>query len=284
MNEISILSHLRHPNLVLFLGACTEGGKLILLSEFMDGGNLEEFVSQHGRVPFKSMLSWSQDLGQALCFLHNCSPKIIHRDLKPANLLLTQGRLKVADFGLSSGYYAMQGGQAGYVMTGMTGSIRYMAPEVSNVDCDGKSAYNENVDIYSTAMIMWYMCVGERPFGDLNCELVTVGTCKGLRPDLSSIQSRKGPVGPMMAEIISRCWAADPNERWSAQELVRAVREARLVLAKKGRLKQTMRKVKAMKSRLSTAAASAMRLLSFTSPEPPVAERDKGHHPRSASF
>eukprot|EP00286_Rhodomonas_abbreviata_P020983 CAMPEP_0181301042 /NCGR_PEP_ID=MMETSP1101-20121128/7212_1 /TAXON_ID=46948 /ORGANISM="Rhodomonas abbreviata, Strain Caron Lab Isolate" /LENGTH=416 /DNA_ID=CAMNT_0023406319 /DNA_START=79 /DNA_END=1329 /DNA_ORIENTATION=- len=286
VNEIAILSHLRHPNLVLFLGACTEAGGLILLSEFMDGGNLEDFILRtrrkegvSGRISMKTVLSFSQDLGQALCFLHNCNPKIIHRDLKPANLLLTQGRLKVADFGLSSVYHSTVT-QNGYVMTGMTGSLRYMAPEVLNVDSQGKSTYNEKVDIYSAGMIMWFMCMGERPFGDLSGELVTVGTCKGLRPDVSSIQSRKGVVGAMMAAIVEKCWATNPDERLSGDELARAVKEARVALANRSSLTKTMKR---FRHRFSTVAASTIRIFASSPEVSPVAEKDRPQHPSAVS-
>ena len=145
VHEISVLSHLRHPNLVLFLGAVLQQDNVILLNEYMDGGNLEEFVTQlkkrhagsRAHVPRKQCARWGIDLGQALTFLHACSPPVIHRDLKPANLLLSSdGRLKVGDFGLSSAHRRGVAGDS-YVMTGRTGTIRYMAPEAMLVDEQG---------------------------------------------------------------------------------------------------------------------------------------------------
>jgi serine/threonine protein kinase len=145
VHEISVISHLRHPNLVLFLGAVLQQDTVILLNEFMDGGNLEECVSNlktrhagsRAHVPRKHCAKWGIDLGQALTFLHACNPPVIHRDLKPANLLLSaEGRLKVGDFGLSSA--TRRGAMGGsYIMTGRTGTIRYMAPEAMLIDEDG---------------------------------------------------------------------------------------------------------------------------------------------------
>jgi len=67
---------------------------------------------------------------QALCFLHNCNPVIIHRDLKPANLLLDDHmKLKVCDFSLSRSMKRSKLSNP-YKMTGCTGTVRYMAPEV----------------------------------------------------------------------------------------------------------------------------------------------------------
>lgn len=109
------------------------------------------------RVTRKQCARWGIDLAQAITFLHGCSPQVIHRDLKPANLLLcSNGVLKVGDFGLSSARHQQVsvGGET-YVMTGCTGTIRYMAPEAMLIDEDGNSSYNEKVDCYSAAMVMW---------------------------------------------------------------------------------------------------------------------------------
>lgn len=77
-------------------------------------------------------------------------------------------------------------------MTGLTGTLRYMAPEVMLLDADGFSSYDEKVDVYSAASIVWYLCMGEHPFGDLKTETVMKGVCQGLRPDLFSVERRNG--------------------------------------------------------------------------------------------
>jgi len=230
VHEISVLSHLRHPNLVLFLGAVLQQDNVILLNEYMDGSNLEEFVTQlkkrragsRAHVPRKQCARWGIDLGQAITFLHACNPPVIHRDLKPANLLLSSdGRLKVGDFGLSSTHRRGVVGDS-FVMTGRTGTIRYMAPEAMLVDEQGYSNYNENVDCYSAAMVLWYMCMADRPFGDLDADLIMAGAANGLRPELSSIERRHGK---NMSDAIKSCWEADPAKRSSAEQLLDSMRE-----------------------------------------------------------
>jgi len=230
VHEISVMSHLRHPNLVLFLGACIEHDDIILLNEYMDGGNLEEYVlalkgrhvGQLARVPRKNCARWGVHLAQALTFLHGCDPPVIHRDLKPANLLLcSQGYLKVADFGLSSARHRTMLSSTAYVMTGRTGTIRYMAPEAMMVDDDGNSCYNENVDCYSAAMVMWYICMSDKPFGELDADLIMAGAANGLRPDLASIERRHGQ---HMADTIRMCWDGNPAKRASADTLLERMR------------------------------------------------------------
>mmetsp|Transcript_49126 Transcript_49126/g.76621 ORF Transcript_49126/g.76621 Transcript_49126/m.76621 type:complete len:395 (+) Transcript_49126:580-1764(+) len=177
INEISTVSHLRHPNLVLFLGAVTVKEPLLILSEFMAGGSLEDRMVMkrkelgHFWRPNRSQAyRWMMDLSRAVCFLHNCTTPIIHRDLKPGNLLLTDDdRLKVSDFGLSKTLKKVKEDGTPYTMTGNTGTKRYMAPEVvlSNPH------YDEKVDIYSMAMIFYFIVKGERPFEHTDPDLIT---------------------------------------------------------------------------------------------------------------
>jgi len=231
-NEIQILSHLRHPNLVLFLGACLndKGGVICLVSEYMEGGTLEGLYHREATAlghpycpPRKQVLAWAQDLSQALCFLHNCDHPVIHRDIKPANLLLCRGILKVGDFSLSRATGTHERNKA-YRMTGRTGTMRYMAPEVMMMESDGCSSYDEKVDIYSAACIMWFMCMGEKPFGNLPAVTVMEGVTRGLRPDLYSVEHKHGRD---MAELISNGWAMDPRDRMSGEEMVARVKMAR---------------------------------------------------------
>ncbi|KAJ1470080.1 kinase-like domain-containing protein [Baffinella frigidus] len=107
ISELSTISHLRHPNLVLFLGACTREGPLIILNEYLPGGNLEDYLNSRPRargsykVKLSVALGWGLDLARAICYLHNCNSAVVHRDLKPENLLLADDlRLKISDFGL----------------------------------------------------------------------------------------------------------------------------------------------------------------------------------------
>lgn len=219
VNEISILSRLRHPNLVMFLGACTIGEPLVILSEYMPGGNLEDYLSKRkydnkkkpSPLPGKNIYRWSVELARALCFLHNCTPPIIHRDLKPANLLMDEcGHLKVGDFGLSK-VRELASVSGSYTMTGNTGSYRYMAPEVFK----NSPEYDEKVDIYSTAMIIWYIAMDQRPFDRVPADRVAHEAChSGLRPSLESVRPRLPAPCPMCSTsrspAIPRSWPRRP--------------------------------------------------------------------------
>lgn len=242
INELSTISHLRHPNLVLFLGACTRERPLILASEFLSGGNLEEWTKlqlqskprSKGRAPVDVALGWCIDLARAVCYLHNCTTPVIHRDLKPANLLLTDDlRLKVSDFGLSKTLQKNQKGGV-YQMTGNKGTIRYMAPEVIRSDPE----YNEKVDLYSSGMIFWYIATGSQPFAEIEVDhIAEFAARKKIRPPLDDVSNR---FLPQMSQLISRCWDDEPALRPSGDVVVEElelISQSALLKAKKDKSK-----------------------------------------------
>jgi serine/threonine protein kinase len=206
----------------MFLGACTIGEPLLILSEHMRGGNLEDYLiknrknpGQPWRPPLKLVARWSTELTRAICFLHNCTPIVIHRDLKPANLLLNEdGHLKVGDFGLCKVKRGVEKVEGTYMMTGKTGSMRYMAPEVFHDDPN----YDEKVDIYSMAIIYWYMAMGERPFDRVPANVVAQQAAgANLRPSLDALTAR---TGDEFARLVAMAWSGDPAQRPTAGELV----------------------------------------------------------------
>mmetsp|Transcript_50541 Transcript_50541/g.157806 ORF Transcript_50541/g.157806 Transcript_50541/m.157806 type:complete len:345 (-) Transcript_50541:196-1230(-) len=224
INELSTVSRLRHPNLVLFLGACTKGnGPLIILSEYLPGGNLADYAAKQrqlksrsrGRPSMEIAYTWCMDLARAVCYLHNCTTPVIHRDLKPANLLLTDDlRLKVSDFGLCKTLLKDSADGKPYKMTGNKGTLQYMAPEV--IQC--LPNYNEKVDIYSAGMIFWFIGMGCEPFEGVGAEVLSQWIAsQGKRPPLEEIAMR---LGEEFGSLINRCWDGEPELRPSADQVV----------------------------------------------------------------
>jgi serine/threonine protein kinase len=163
--ELDILTTVTaHPNVVQFMGACIKAPeKPVILEEYVDGPNLESFLSNRrgNKLERRTIYGWSLDLLRALDFLHNRNPIIIHRDLKPANLLLTRDltMLKLTDFGMSKKVDRSQRDSKQH--KGYTGTVRYMAPEVIS---QRTGNYNEKCDIYSASLIMWYIATAQVSF------------------------------------------------------------------------------------------------------------------------
>jgi len=221
LHEIQVLSTLRHPDLVIFLGACLDLPQPLLISEFMEGGDLEHYYAAQSRgkghhfQPSPSQLThWAAAVARALAFLHGCSRPIVHRDLKPRSLLLNANReLKVTDFGISK-LVEEQG-----MMMSTCSCVRachYVAPEVFR-----QERYTDRVDVYSLGLVMWFMSTGRQPFAQefgADDEELAQAFAGGAepRPSLSAMRCPRE-----LRELAAECWQAVPGRRPAAAECAR---------------------------------------------------------------
>lgn len=210
INEISVISHLRHPRLVLFMGACTIKDPLILLYEYLPNGSLDSYYKKMSNRDYKLwkpsvkyMCRWIKELTQAIYFLHNCYYPIMHRDIKPSNILLDEDlHIKLTDFGLSR---TIKKKHNIYKMSGCTGTLRYMAPEIL---FNKGEDYNLKIDIYSLALNFWFINTGKIPFEELDRNPNAIFLLKdGMRPNLKEINNIE------LQNLIDKMWNILPNLR-----------------------------------------------------------------------
>ncbi|KAK6123186.1 hypothetical protein DH2020_043088 [Rehmannia glutinosa] len=92
-----------HPNLVPLYGWCLNGSEKLLVYEYMEGGSLEDLITDRIRFNWRRRMDVALDVARALVFLHHeCFPSIVHRDVKASNVLLDKnGKARVTDFGLA---------------------------------------------------------------------------------------------------------------------------------------------------------------------------------------
>lgn len=133
--ETSIMRRLRHPNIVMMLAYSQTEDVEVMISELMRCSLLDVFKANAlsgSQIPKRTQIVYAQQLAQGMNHLHKSRPPIIHRDLKPANLLIDfTGTLKITDFGLAKiRPNPEQCEVEAFMMTGETGSYRFMAPEV----------------------------------------------------------------------------------------------------------------------------------------------------------
>eukprot|EP01105_Mastigella_eilhardi_P004554 TRINITY_DN1607_c0_g1_i2.p1 TRINITY_DN1607_c0_g1~~TRINITY_DN1607_c0_g1_i2.p1 ORF type:complete len:422 (-),score=73.77 TRINITY_DN1607_c0_g1_i2:556-1821(-) len=122
--EISLMGKMRHPYVVLFMGACTQDvDHLCIVSEFLETGSVHDLLHvRHVKLDLRAVVRIARHTAFAINYLHLSS--IIHRDLKPANLLMEGNKVKLCDFGLSC--VRPLSGQ----LSEQVGSPLWMAPEL----------------------------------------------------------------------------------------------------------------------------------------------------------
>ncbi|KAL7591592.1 probable serine/threonine-protein kinase At1g01540 [Lactuca sativa] len=158
--EVEAIGRVRHKNLVRLLGYCVEGAYRMLVYEYVDNGNLDQWL--HGDVGDVSPLTWSvrmnivQGTAKGLAYLHEgLEPKVVHRDIKSSNILLDrQWNPKVSDFGLAK----LLGSDTSYVTTRVMGTFGYVAPEYA---CTGM--LTEKSDVYSFGILIMELITGRNP-------------------------------------------------------------------------------------------------------------------------
>ncbi|MED6106355.1 hypothetical protein PIB30_004130 [Stylosanthes scabra] len=216
--EICILSKIQHKNVVRFFGACTKPPNLYLVTEYMSGGSIYDFLHiKKAVLSLPWLLRVAIDVSEGMKYLHQNN--IIHRDLKTANLLMDdKGVVKVTDFGVARVH-----NQSG-VMTAETGTYRWMAPEVIE-----HKPYDHKADVYSFGIVLWELLTGKLPYEHLSPLQAAVGVVqKGLRPKIPR------HTHPMLVELLNRCWHQDPSSRPNFSEILEFLLHMTIKVAGKG--------------------------------------------------
>ncbi|KAJ7001247.1 receptor-like serine/threonine-protein kinase [Populus alba x Populus x berolinensis] len=169
--EVEAIGKVRHKNLVRLIGYCADGASRMLVYEYVDNGNLEQWL--HGDVGPVSPMTWDIRMNIAigtakgLAYLHEgLEPKVVHRDVKSSNILLDRKwNPKVSDFGLAK----LLGSEASYVTTRVMGTFGYVSPDYAST-----GMLNEGSDVYSFGVLLMEMITGRspidysRPAGEMN--------------------------------------------------------------------------------------------------------------------
>lgn len=164
LQELEILSQIRHPHLLILLGACPDHACLVY--EFMENGNLEDRLLKKNNTPpllwfDRYRIAW--EVASALFFLHNSKPNaIIHRDLKPANILLDHNYVsKIGDVGLSEivNEYSFSMSLK-YKDTNLVGTLGYVDPEYQRT-----GQVSPKSDVYALGIVILQLLTAKPAIG-----------------------------------------------------------------------------------------------------------------------
>ncbi|KPA81383.1 mitogen activated kinase-like protein [Leptomonas pyrrhocoris] len=191
LNEIEILCKLTHPNIIHYFYCERAETTLNLFMELADQGTVADLLLRCPRLPENHVATIAKQLLQAVKYLHESG--IVHRDIKPGNILISQGQLKLSDFGTATSNINME--------EGTVGTITYMAPEV----VDGKAGGKES-DIWSIGCVVCECLQVKRPGGGL----LGYGAPKEFPSDISA----------NAIDFIKACMHTNPVERATAGTLL----------------------------------------------------------------
>jgi len=209
--EVKLFAHLRHPNLLLFMGYTIQP-TLSIVTEYMQRGSLFHIMGKRKeKAPLDQKLQKSVALSVArgMAYLHSRQPPILHLDLKSANILVDNSwKVKLGDFGLSqirTNTFMSSAASAG-------GTPQWMAPEVLRSE-----KYGEAADVYSYGVVLWEVITGRAPWEDMH-PMQVVGAV--------GFQGRMLPMpthpdsDPVLAEMSMLCMSHDPARRPTFHDIV----------------------------------------------------------------
>ncbi|CAL2224553.1 unnamed protein product [Prunus armeniaca] len=209
--EVKMLAALKHPNIVRFIGGCRKPMVWCIVTEYAKGGSVRQFLMkrQSRSVPLKLAVKQALDVARGMAYVHALG--LIHRDLKSDNLLIFSDKsIKIADFGVARIEVQTEG------MTPETGTYRWMAPEMIQ-----HRKYTQKVDVYSFGIVLWELITGMLPFQNMTAVQAAFAVVnKGVRPIIPS------DCLPVLGEIMTRCWDANPDVRPPFTEVVRMLENA----------------------------------------------------------
>lgn len=152
--EARAAARLTHPGLVGVYDQGVDGDTSYLTMEYVDGVNLRRHLSERGSLSVGEALGVAEQVLDALGAAHRAG--LVHRDVKPENVLMaTDGRIKVADFGLARAVTEVTSTTTGTVF----GTVAYLSPElVVRGESDART------DVYATGVLLYEMLTGAQPF------------------------------------------------------------------------------------------------------------------------
>jgi serine/threonine protein kinase len=157
VNEAHTLYQLSNDNIVKIYDLFEENNTLYIVMQYIDGTDLEQLVTQQGKIPYQKLLHYARQIAEGISYIHK--KNIVHYDIKPGNILIdNDDHVKIIDFGFSKRY-----NQRGIIEESRLVSVEsgmYSAPEI--LEPAGRIKFNPCADIYSLGMTLYYAISGKK--------------------------------------------------------------------------------------------------------------------------
>ncbi len=213
LKEAKAIGRLSHPNIVTVFDVGQDHETVFIAMELLEGMPLNE-MTEGERLSVEKIVDISAQIAGALDYAHTRG--IVHRDIKPTNIIITpEGKVKLTDFGIArfEDPTATQQTQAGEIL----GTPSYMSAEqVMGKTIDKRS------DLYSLGVILYELCIGDRPFKGANLSAVFMAiTQETPVPPIKANPS----VSPSLSDLIMKSLSKKPEDRFqTGKEMEEALR------------------------------------------------------------
>ncbi len=194
-------SSLSHPNIVEMYDVGEDDGQYYIVMEYVDGKTLKQILKQRGKLSITEVIDIMLQLTDGMAHAHDAY--IIHRDIKPQNIMiLSNGMIKITDFGVATAMNSTQLTQTNSVM----GTVHYLPPE----QAQGKGSTIRS-DIYSMGIMMYELLTGLVPYKGENAVEIAL---KHLKEPLPSVRKINANIPQSVENVIIRATAKNPKNRY----------------------------------------------------------------------
>jgi hypothetical protein len=213
--EARLLARMHHPALPRVSDHFSEGEGQFLVMQFVTGEDLAHMLTvKQGPFPADQVLTWGDQLLDALDYLHTQDPQIIHRDIKPQNLKLTsRGQMILLDFGLAKG----QASAVSVVTT--SASIFGYTPNYAPLEQIQGLGTDPRSDIYALGATLYHLMTGVKPPDALTRAAALVN---GQPDPLAPANEINPTIGPQVAAVLARAMSQNRDQRYSTAAEMRA--------------------------------------------------------------
>ncbi len=206
--EARLLARLHHPALPRVSDHFSENDGQFLVMQFIPGDDLSEMMNQkRGPFPVDQVLTWADQLLDALDYLHTQDPQIVHRDIKPQNLKLTaRGQIILLDFGLAKG-------QAGEISRATTAaSIFGYTPNYAPLEQIQGLGTDPRSDLYSLGATLYHLMTGVKPPDALTRAAALVN---GQPDPLLKLSEANAAISPELDHVFAKAMAQNREQRYA---------------------------------------------------------------------
>jgi len=211
--EIEVAARLQHPNILPLLDSGEAAGFFFYVMPYVEGESLRDRLARGGELPVQDAVRILMEVADALSEAH--AHGVVHRDIKPDNVMLRGRHALVADFGVAKAVTEATGQQL-LTSTGVAlGTPMYMAPEQAMAD----PHQDHRVDIYALGLLGYELLTGRAPFSATTAQEMLAAHVTAV-PD--PVERYRPTVSPALAQIIMKCLAKKPADRWQTAEEVLA--------------------------------------------------------------
>lgn len=208
--EVKLSRRITHRNVARVYDLGMAEGRPFITMELLPEGTLADRLSHGEPRPLAEVLAVGVQVAEGLAAAH--VEGVVHLDLKPENLLLDGERVAIADFGIAKALLASARRERWGLRatTGLAmGTPHYMAPEQV-----ASRGFDERSDIYALGVVLFELLTGELPFDGASVYLIAAARISGPPPDPRECTA----IPDEVAEIVLRCMALEPDDRFSRAE------------------------------------------------------------------